>query len=40
MCLVSSTMMIRIAAAVYASMLQCHNKFFGSQIREVATHIP
>ena len=29
-----------IAAAVYASMRQCHNKFFGSQIREVATHIP
>jgi murein biosynthesis integral membrane protein MurJ len=29
-----------IAAAIYASMLQCHNKFFGSQIREVATHIP
>ena len=29
-----------IAAAIYASMLQCHNKFFGSQIREVVTHIP
>ncbi len=29
-----------IAAAIYASMLQCHNKFFGSQIREVATHVP
>lgn len=29
-----------IAAAVYASMLQCHDKFFGSQIREVVTHIP
>lgn len=29
-----------IIAAVYASMLQCHNKFWGSQIREVATHIP
>ncbi len=29
-----------IASAVYASMLQCHNKFFGSQIREVASHIP
>ena len=29
-----------IAAAVYASMLQCHNRFLGSQIREVASHIP
>lgn len=29
-----------ISAAVYASMLQCHNKFLGSQIREVASHIP
>lgn len=29
-----------IASAVYSSMLQCHNKFFGSQIREVASHIP
>ena len=29
-----------IAAAIYASMLQCHNKFFGSQIREVASHVP
>ncbi len=29
-----------IASAVYASMLQCHNRFFGSQIREVASHIP
>ncbi len=29
-----------IAAAVYATMLQCHDKFFGSQIREVASHIP
>lgn len=29
-----------IASAVYASMLQCHNKFLGSQIREVASHIP
>ncbi len=29
-----------MAAAVYASMLQCHNKFLGSQIREVASHIP
>ena len=28
------------AAAIYASMLQCHGKFFGSQIREVASHIP
>lgn len=27
-----------IAAAVYASMLQSHGKFFGSQIREVASH--
>ncbi len=29
-----------IASAVYASMLQCHNKFLGSQIREVVSHIP
>lgn len=29
-----------IASALYASMLQCHNKFLGSQIREVVTHIP
>ena len=37
----SSPMYILImAAAVYSSMLQCHNKFLGSQIREVASHIP
>ena len=29
-----------IASAVYASILQCHEKFLGSQIREVASHIP
>lgn len=29
-----------IASSVYASMLQCHNKFFGSQIREAVTHVP
>lgn len=29
-----------IASAVYASMLQCHNKFFGSQIRELVSYIP
>lgn len=29
-----------IAAAVYASILQANNKFLGSQIREVASHIP
>lgn len=29
-----------IAAAVYASVLQCHNKFLGSHIRVVASHIP
>lgn len=29
-----------IASAVYASMLQCHEKFLGSQIREVVSHIP
>ena len=29
-----------IASAVYAAMLQSHNKFFGSQIREVVSHIP
>ena len=32
--------MFIIASSVYASMLQCHNKFLGSQIREVASHIP
>ena len=29
-----------VASAVYASMLQCHNRFLGSQIREVASHVP
>lgn len=29
-----------IASAVYASMLQCHNQFFGSQVRELASHVP
>ncbi len=29
-----------IAAAIYASVLQCHDRFLGSQIREVASHIP
>ena len=29
-----------VASSVYASILQCHNKFFGSQIREVVSHIP
>ncbi|MBO4418693.1 MAG: murein biosynthesis integral membrane protein MurJ [Oscillospiraceae bacterium] len=29
-----------IAAAIYATILQAHDKFFGSQIREVASHIP
>lgn len=29
-----------IAVGVYASMLQCHGRFFGSQIREVISHIP
>ena len=29
-----------IASAVYASVLQCHGRFFGSQIREIASHIP
>lgn len=29
-----------IASAVYAAMLQCHNRFLGSQIREVASHFP
>lgn len=28
------------ASAVYAAALQCHDRFFGSQIREVVTHIP
>lgn len=27
-------------AAIYASVLQCHNKFLGSQIREIASHVP
>ena len=29
-----------INAAIYASVLQCHEKFLGSQIREVVSHIP
>lgn len=29
-----------LASAIYASMLQAHNKFFASQIREVLSHIP
>lgn len=29
-----------VASAIYASILQCHDKFLGSQIREVASHIP
>lgn len=29
-----------IASAVYAAMLQSHNRFLGSQIREVVSHIP
>ena len=29
-----------LASAIYASMLQSHNKFFASQIREVVSHIP
>lgn len=29
-----------ISAAVYASVLQCHDQFLGSQIREVVSHIP
>lgn len=29
-----------ISSAVYASILQCHNKYFGSQIREVVSHLP
>lgn len=37
----SSPMYVLItASAVYSAMLQCHNKFFGSQVREVASHIP
>ena len=38
---ISAPMYILItAAAIYASMLQCHNRFLGSQIREIASHIP
>ena len=29
-----------LSASVLAAMLQCHNKFLGSQIREVVFHIP
>lgn len=29
-----------ISAAIYASILQANNRFFGSQIREVVSHIP
>lgn len=38
---ISSPMYIFIiASAIYASILQCHDKFLGSQIREVASHLP
>ena len=38
---ISSPMYIFVvAAAVYASVLQSHDKFLGSQIREVVSHIP
>ena len=38
---VSSPMYIFVViAAIYAAMLQCHNKFFASQIREVISHLP
>ena len=29
-----------IFASTYSAMLHCHNRFFGSQIREVVSHIP
>lgn len=29
-----------IFASTYSAMLQCHNRFLGSQIREVVSHIP
>ena len=29
-----------LAASIYSALLQCHNRFFGSQIREVVSHIP
>ena len=38
---ISSPMYIFIiASSVYASVLQCHERFLGSQIREVVSHIP
>lgn len=38
---ISSPMYIFIiASSVYATMLQCHGKFFASQVREIATHLP
>jgi len=38
---ISSPMYIFIiSSAVYASILQCHDKFLGSQIREVVSHLP
>lgn len=38
---ISSPMYVFIlAAGVYSTILQCHNRFFGSQIREIASHIP
>ena len=38
---ISSPMYVFIlAAGVYSAILQCHNRFFGSQIREIASHIP
>ena len=29
-----------LTASIYSALLQCHNRFFGSQIREVVSHIP
>ena len=38
---ISSPMYIfLVIAAVYASILQCHDRFLGSQIREVVSHVP
>lgn len=38
--LASPMYVLTIAASIYSCLLQCHDKFVGSQIREVATYIP
>ena len=39
-CITSPMYIFIIVSSVYATMLQCHNQFFASQVREIATHAP